>query len=654
MKTAKRIIEIFIFLAVIAAALALCGCGKKGDVDTDGMYLVVYHGNGGYLGNKTATERKLFCWPDSKIPNYPSDYNTSAYTVSSLGLAMRSGYELLGWYTSAEYTTSAAGQYIALDTAAGYGVYESNAQGGFVKKYMADDHGEYIYVYFEEPAANGENDPEDRYVLITPQLDGEGHDQLTVASGFYICNGAADWSEIADDVLRDAYEAAYNRRQYSAAEARAQSGWQIFADLSAADQTLFADFATYVYRFAAAEAGDEALDHYALVSGHASIWDVFIESDNGDYAFEAGNFTKVAPGDKVPGTQYYAVSDNYVFNGDNTNGLERYDMVVDYWSFSEDRVTQDVCTWDGEKYVLHLYAHWERKSSVYYHYNNGTGQIDLSTTRLLEDNRTSVNLHAGEVIGRKELIPQYADHTFVAWSKSETAYEPWDFANDVFPAGEQELHLYAYYIEGTYTRVVSAKGLENIKNDPTGKYLIAEDIDLGGKTLTASPLGLTSDQTFTGEILSFGKTISNFTIKLSPKKEQSLNTDKVVFAALVPKAQGARISGLCVDFSITCGKLVGMGDPATVIRLCGSGLVGEVLAGQGTVIENCNVTLSAAVSPADAYNNGASYSYDVTVADCAAAGDNLTVTACTSVVTTDALTGTALTLHVAKRAADPA
>lgn len=641
MKTAKRIIQILLLLAIVTAAVALCGCGKKGDVDTSGMYLVVYHSNGGYLGNKTATERKLFCQPGSKIPNYPSDYNVPSYTVSSLGLAMRSGYDLLGWYTSAEYTTAVDGLYIALNAEAGSGVYEFDPQGGFVKKHIADENGEYIYVYFEEPAAKEEGDPEDRYVLITPQLDGEGHDQLTVEPGFYICNSAADWGEITDDLLRATYEAAFARRQYSATEAKGQSGWQVFADFSAADQTLFADFSKYVYRFAAAEASDAELDHYALVSGHASIWDVFVESDSGNYAFSGGNFVRVDDGDKIPGAQYYAVSDRYVFNSDTTVGFDRYDMVVDYWSFSEDRVTEDVCTWDGEKYVLHLYAHWEKQKTVFYHYNNGTGQVDESTTRLLDDNRTSVKLRAGEVIGRKEIIPQYAGHTFVGWSKSETAYEPWNFAADVFPSDAQEMHLYAYYVDGVYLRVTSARGLENIRNNPSGKFLIAEDIDLRGATLTESPFKLGSAQVFTGEILSFGKKISNFTMTLKATKaqrEDAANT--VISAALIPIARGAKISGLTIEASISCSGLpggTGGGEP-TRLLFTASGLIGHAEAGDSaTVVDDCHISLTFV----ERELQSTAYLYDYTVGDVAAVAEAgaLTVTNCTSVLDVAGLTG---------------
>jgi len=648
MKTAKRIVLIFIFLVVLASVLTLCSCRKKGDVDTSGMYLIVYHGNGGYLGNKTATERKLFCNPGSKIPNYPADYSVSAYTVSSLGLAMRQGYELLGWYTSAEYTTKANGLYIALETADGYGVYTDDDAGNYVRKPVADENGRFIHVY---SAATEES--EDHFVLLVPQLDGSSNDLLPVEPGFYVCNSTDDYSGIADDVLRGAYEEAYARGTYTAAGALALSGWQFFDDLDDAGQALFADFPRYAYRMVAAEAGDEPLTHYALAAGHASIYDVFIEDDAGNYAFDGTDFIKVADVDKVPGEQYYTVSEFYVFDGDTTAGLARYDMVVDYWDFATNYVTEDKCTWDGEKFVLHLYAHWVKKSTVYYHYNNGTSQVDTATTRLLEDNRSYAGLRPGEVIGRKEIIPQYADHTFVGWSKSETAYEPWDFENDVFPEGQQELHLYAYYIEGTYTRVVSAKGLGKIKDNPAGKYLIADNIDLGGQTFTVSPLGLTETQVFTGEIVSFGKSITNFTLKLAPNKNKAAAGEVAGTAALIPTACGARISGLTVEYTVACEALKILPVGVDAIQLCASGLVGSVLAGDATLIENCSVTLTAATSPADAYNDPAKCAYHVTVGDVVAAGDNVTVTGCTATVTTDDLTGAALTKVIDRRAADP-
>ena len=120
MTKARHTITIFITaLMMCLFCMLLTSCGKSIDIDTSGMLLVIYDGNGGYLGNKTATARKLYTHPGSKIPDYPMDYATSQYTVPSLGLAMRDGYQLLGWYANAEYTLNPEGDYLFLKQADG-------------------------------------------------------------------------------------------------------------------------------------------------------------------------------------------------------------------------------------------------------------------------------------------------------------------------------------------------------------------------------------------------------------------------------------------------------------------------------------------------------------------------------------------------------
>ena len=195
-------------LLALAAAMLFGACGRTADIDTANMYLVVYDGNGGYLGNKTATVRKLYCSPDSKIPNYPVSYTETEYIVSSLGLAMRAGYQLLGWYANADYTENPSGEYLYLSTDDGNGAYRLNSAGEYVQKYVASEDGRFIFVYVDEL---GQEDPEaapNTYVFIDATRE-EGEDPLPIESGFHKCNGEEDISEIADDAVREAYRAAY-------------------------------------------------------------------------------------------------------------------------------------------------------------------------------------------------------------------------------------------------------------------------------------------------------------------------------------------------------------------------------------------------------------------------------------------------------------
>lgn len=620
----KRLIPVLVLVLILfAAATALIGCGKGSDVDTSGMYQVVYDGNGGFLGNKTSTMRKVFCYPNSKIPDYPVTYGSSQYTVSSLGLAMRQGFTLLGWYTSADYSETENGTYLELKTENGYGIYEADSNGTFVYKTIADESGPLIFVFAEAPQTrsddSGAEPAQNSYILLLPTFDEEGNALLSVTPGFYICNSEADYGDIADDALREAYAAAFATRTYSEATVNGLKGYRLFADLSAEYQELFGDFERYRYSYVPAEPEDQALDHFSLVSGYASIYDLFSEDENGSYVEMNGFYALAADGDEdLP---HYSVTDRFVFTGESTAEMPRYDIVANYWNFAEDRVTEDKCEWDGEKFVLRLYAHWERKNTVYYHYENGTGQVDESTTRLLEDNRTAVNLHSGEVIGRKEIIPLYAAHTFVGWSKSAEAYDPWDFANDLFPEGAVELHLYAYYVEGTYTRIISKSGLSAIGSNPAGKYLIVNDLDLGGMTYSASPFGLKENQVFTGEILSFGKTISNFTISLTPSQAQQEDSQVTVTAAPIPVAEGAKISGLNLQFTVVCKRAAKDSPIASNknLSLRASGLIGKAQGETATTVENCTVDLT--IRADSGFTATGKFTYRYSFGDFVAVGD---------------------------------
>ena len=681
MKSSKlKIVLAAMSLVLVLAAIVpmLSGCANGIDVDTSDMFLVVYDGNGGYLGNKTATIRKMYCEPGSKIPDYPVDYSENQYTVSSLGLAMREGFNLMGWYASddAKYTKSENGEYVYLSTDDGNGIFEINPNGEYVRKYEKSEDGDYIYVHVEEaqteedtyiyidaslkdaeeepeitdePIENGETEaeaPEE----ITETEDGAEETEntedetiedmedvvvLSVESGFYICNGEETIGEIDDDLLREAYAAAYEAKVYSQAEIAGVAGWQNYETLPEDYRELFAGLDRFDYVFAEATDEDEGLERYSIESGYASLYSIFVEDDKGMYVFESPNYVYAADDEELAAAQRYSISDRYVFkaneDAENPSFLDRYDATMDYWDFTTDTVTEDQCTWDGEKYVLTLNAHWVKKNTVYYHYENAVGQVDESWTRLLDDNITYVPLKPGDVIGKKEIVPLNAGHTFVGWSKTQGEYEPWDFAADVFPEGETELHLYAYYIEGNYTRIVSAGGLSKIGKDPDANYILVNDIDLGGKEYTSSPLGLAANSVFTGEFISFGKKITNFSYKLAPSKQQALDSSVVTMCALFPNTDGAKIKGLTVETDAVVSGLKTVGaKPAQKkdINFVLGGIVGKAV---NTEFEGCSVTLTCEPKSEGALESDG-YTYVVKIGGLAAEG-NVTAVNCTNDVT---------------------
>ena len=677
MKSSK--VKLFITAVVLALVVAclvpvLSGCANSIDVDTSGMYLVVYDGNGGYLGNKSATVRKMYCEPGSKIPDYPVGYTENQYTVPSLGLAMREGFNLMGWYASddAKYTPSENGEYVFLSADDGNGIYEINPNGEFVRKYVNDEDGEFIYVRVEEATA-----PEDTYIYIDASVKDEADEPetgdeviadeeidaeapadeeteetedeviediedmedvvvLSVESGFYICNGDSTIIEIDDDNLRAAYEAAYAEKVYTQTEIEGVSGWQNIENLPEAYAELFDSLERYDYVFAPATEEDEALEHYSVESGYASVYSIFVEDDKGDYVFSSPYYEEYdEENEEQSNAQRYSVNDRYVFtaSGDvkNPSYLDRFDATMDYWDFTTDTVTEDKCEWDGEKYILTLNAHWVKKNTVYYHYDNAVGQVDEQWTRLLADNYTAVPIRSGEIIGRKEIVPLNAGYTFVCWSKTQGEYDPWDFENDLFPDGETELHLYAFYIEGTYTRIVSASGLAKVGKEPDGKYLLATDIDLGGKEYQASPLGLTDNTVFTGEFVGFDKSIKNFTLKLSPSKQQAMDSSVVTAVSLFPKTDGAKIKGVNVECDAVVSGLKAIGATPAVkknINFTVSPFIGNAA---NTTLEDCTAKITCEAKSETALESDA-YTYVVKIGGFAAEGRVSTVN-CTADVT---------------------
>ncbi len=651
----RKLFFLSLVLVMILCALVpvLSGCASSIEVDTSGMYLVVYEGNEGYLGNKTATVRKMYCEPGSKIPYIPVEYTDNQYTVPSLGLAMREGFDLLGWYASdaATYKESENGEFVYLSADDGNGIFEINPNGEYVRKYEKADDGEYVYVFVEEAEKEEGSETEaapDTYVFISSKLkneeepaetddaelpsdetaeDGEQADAeteeteetaepdenvivLSVESGFYICNGDETINEIDDENLREAYRRAYEKKTYSLTEVSSLAGWQKVGEIPEAYADVTAELDRYAYVFAKAEESDVGLDRYAIESGYVSLYTVFVENENGKYVFETPYYVDYdAENEAHAKAQRYSVSDRIVFtpDGDKTNPsyFDRFDATMDYWDFANDTVTEDKCEWDGEKYVLTLNAHWVKKNTVYFHYDNAANQIDSQWTRLLADNYTAVPIRPGEIIGRKEMIPKNAGQTFVCWSKTQGEYDPWNFETDLFPAGETELHLYAYYIDGTYTRITSASGLASVAKDPAGKYLIANDIDFGGKELTASPLGLKADDVFSGEIIAFDKKLTNFTLKLSPSKQQTMDSSIITSVTLIPQASGAKIIGLEIDGKAVASGIKGgvKGSAKKDIRFAVSPLFGKVLADGVTEVKDCKINFTLTEKSEDTFKS---------------------------------------------------
>lgn len=595
---------LLIILSIFIGVLA--GCNGRQVINQDDLYTVIYDGNGGYLGNKTNTVRKLQVQPGSKIPKYLSEYAQDSYVVSSLGLATRQGYNLLGWYleSNAQFAPNPVGEYVYLDINDGNGAYNIDEEGDYVYGYVQDEEGTLVFINVEE--LSEDDDPETVEYIYYNGSNGYG---------FYVYD-AEDAAHV------EVYEA---DRGYSPSELSAfGSAYLVFSELNSTWQTLFVDVPKYRQDFYEYTEADEGLTRYSFESSYIYFDSMMIQDDLGEYALLGSAY--VIYDSENPAhvdLERYSINSRYVFiktdELETPSDLERFNADILYWDFEADRVQENMT----------LIAHWERKITV--NYIQKSGQITVITKKLSNDNTTSVDLVQGEIIGKLETIPKFTGYTFVGWSKSETEYDPWNFDSDVFPTESRELNLYAYMIEGEFTRISTENGLAKVALDPAGNYLLVADIDLNGQVYSnSSPLGFTVKSNlnaevipFTGKFVSMGYKISNFTLSVTNTQKPLLADEGIiVVSGLFPYVQDATISGLVlenVSAILTTNSGTGI-----VCDLGAAALIGTALEGN-TIISDVEVDISITSTTEDVIT------YPVYIGGISARGSNyLTVTNSTS------------------------
>lgn len=576
----KIVVKCSLILVVFVLVFLFTGCKSDSESrDYSDMYLVVYDGNGGYLGSKTHTTRKLRVSPNSKIPKYTSDYTPDQYIVSSLGKAIRDGYSLKGWYLeeNATYQEDENGNYIHLSLEENNGIYKPNDEGEYVLTYVLNSQGKYIFIYFEEAPAGVDQDEleyiyyqgDEGYGYYIYDPDNAEHASVYEQSGSFNYNTASKYGNIY-----------YN-----------------YYDLTDEEKEFFSEASRFNAEFRSYTKEDEGLQRYSFESGYAEIDSIMELADNGEYVLIDDDYVLYdANNPNHQGLDRYSIKENYVFTRTATitspSQLKRYEATFIYWDFEKDRVTKDII----------LKAHWVKKKTVIF--REMTGQETKITTKMNENNSGEVDLVPGEPIGKFNRVPQYTGYTFVGWSKSETEYIPWDFEKDVFPLDSDNLILYAYMIEGTYERITTASELAKVANNPAGNYILCNDIDLDGAIyINKSPLGFTLSKkpdvqptVFTGKFISFGYKISNFTLKV--ENSSKLIEDKTaVVSGLFPYVQNATIEGIRVE-DVTV-QIETVAPRANVIFDLGSGgLVGTALEGN-TLIKDCYVDVTFVATSAD-------------------------------------------------------
>lgn len=617
----KKIFIVFMFVLLISA---LTGCNEGPGILDGEFFTVVYDGNGGFLGNKTSTVRKLQVVEGSKLPKYLQDYAQDSYVVSSLGLATRQGYTLKGWYleSNAEYAENPVGAYVYLDLEDGNGVYKINEQGQYVYGYVIDPNGALVFINVEPLADDA--DPETTEYIYFNGSNGYG---------FYVYD-----SEDPTHVEVYNLDGGYSVSEVT----KYGKSYLVFDELTASEKELFADVPKYVQAFYEYTEADEGLTRYSLESGYIYFDTMMVLDSEGLYVYDGTDYL-LYDSENVAhqALERFSVDARYIFTSSTEyvtpSDLTRYNADIIYWDFENDRVTENIT----------LIAHWERKLTV--NYIQKSGQVTVITKKLNEDNTDSIDLVAGETIGKLETIPLFSGYTFVAWSKSETEFDPWDFDNDVFPTDKTELNLYAYMIEGEYTRITSQSGLAKVALNPNGNYLLVNNIDLNGTNYNNStPLGFVLKTSvnstvipFTGKFISMGYKISNFTLTVQNQQKTLLaDAGVVVVSGLFPFVQNATISGLVIE---NANVVLSTGSTATTV-VCDIGsaaLIGTALVGN-TVVSNVDVDVVFSASTGNVID------YPVYVGDIVARGEEyVTITNSTSTIDYSSISGiTTDTLYV--------
>ena len=642
MKKAKFSLRKVYIVVLIFTILLLVGC-KRDEITidslTESMVLVTYDGNGGYLGNKSSTSRKLYAAIGSIIPNYLTDYTGSQYTTNGLGLAMKDGYQLLGWYIDDdEHVTYKAdqtnrGEYVYLTGE--NGIYKVSSNGTYVNRFEIVENGAFVLLSVEQPA-DGSDANVRQYVYVDGEFklfDNENANHIESGQKNGIFNGSSlnpsgyiKYASISDEKLLNLIDNDINP----------DSGQKEFKKYD----SVFKEFDPQI--------DDTDAVRYEFTSGYAKIEVMMEEDPRGKYVLVGDEYVLFDSTNPIHADlKKYMIGAGYVFKDEtkSPSELDRFDVEIKYWTFEKDRITQEMFDKGG----IVLKADWHKKLTVHFVYEDFDGVYDKNvtsiiidyakdeqgnerrfntlvtlTTKMNETQTASVTLREGDTLTKPGRVAVYPGYTFVGWSKSPDEYIPWDFDNDTIPEGTSELYIYAYMYIGTYTLIKTADDLSKVATNPSGNYLVMNDIDLGGVTYSGTtPFGFKTTNSaknksdvFTGIIKSFSGnvTISNFKISAKNAMGQTLATNQKEFVTgLIPFTFGATISGLTIN---NCEIVIDASATASQVAgdICVSAIVGRALslaeakdasnysvrgdltAEKQTIYENCvvNVTFKKA------------------------------------------------------------
>lgn len=314
-------------------------------------------------------------------------------------------------------------------------------------------------------------------------------------------------------------------------------------------------------------------------NAYAIYDELFIESSDGAYVLnEDGTYSYDKDG-KLEGV-HYELAPEFEYDGDVT-ALTKYNATFTYneedkWDFSRDRVGEEELT---------LYANWKARLAVNYIYWDGSGH-------------TTYDNAVGKTIAKPTgTARDGGGRTFVCWSKQKDVLDPWNFVTDTYPADTNSIDLYAYYVEGDYTRVTTVADLKKVANNLAGSYVLCDNLDLTGST--GNPLGFSAyneKQAFTGVFEGMGFSITGVKMSIANKTFEAKNF------GLFYNTDGAQVRNLKVDITaaialtsrgdVTIGCFTGNDNNSTFTNCEGTlKVTGNNLSCNVTVLKADGVTL---------------------------------------------------------------
>ena len=262
------------------------------------------------------------------------------------------------------------------------------------------------------------------------------------------------------------------------------------------------------------------------------------------------------------------------------------------WDFDNDRLNASNTVpserGDVTLHTLTLYAHWSDPPTIRFVDADNPSEALLTWTNSDDSARLSRPTTTEPKKAGWSLLDYDGDAACTEQARWE-ADSP-TIGELMEKSGSNVINIYCKFIEGNYTRIKGADALSKI-TDFSGKYILANDIDLAGIDWTALRDADGNPAVFTGEFISAGYSIRNMTVSAS-------NRVGGIAAATAPEKSfglfgsldGARFENITLD-NVTLEIASG-----TNVAICVGAFGGRA---KNTVFSGCAVRNVSAVSTAE-------------------------------------------------------